>query len=244
MTAMESRVSSQPSVPPPAIRARTQLTDELAKKYLVRVVAHAKRLARRLPAHIGLNDLISAGLLGVVEGFLRFDPTRGESLDIYLDHRIRGALLDELRRVDPLTRSQRGFARKLGRATRDANTAGESTSDESLAGALGLSLTDLRARVSQVKSAMAIQATGDEDTGERVEDGALTPDDAVSARQQQTLLFHATEALPPREREVLRLYYEEGQTLREIGSQLGVSESRVSQLHTHAIQSLRSTLSQ
>ena len=209
----------------------------------MRVVAHAKRLARRLPAHIALNDLISAGLLGVVEVFLRFDPTRAESLDAYLDHRIRGALLDELRRFDPLTRAQRGFARKLGRATRDANAAGESTTDESLAGALGLSLTDLRARVSQVSVAMAIQSPGDEDTGERVEDGSLTPDDAVSEREEHTLLSHATKALPPREREVLRLYYEEGQTLREIGSQLGVSESRVSQLHTRAIQSLRTILS-
>ncbi len=236
-------MSHQPTCPPPEPRTRAQLTDELAKKYLVRVIAHAKRLARRLPPHIALNDLVSAGLLGVVEGFLRFDPSRAESLDAYLDHRIRGALLDELRRVDPLTRAQRGFARKLGRATRDATAAGESTSDESLAGALGLSLTDLRARVSQVSVAMAIQSTGDEDSGERVEDGSLTPDDAVSAQQEHTLLSNATESLPAREREVLRLYYEEGQTLREIGSQLGVSESRVSQLHTRAIQSLRSILS-
>jgi len=222
---------------------RAQLTDEIAKKYLVRVVAHAKRLARRLPPHIALNDLISAGLLGVVEAFLRFDPSRAESLDAYLDQCIRGALLDELRRVDPLTRAQRGFARKLVRATRDADAAGESTSDESLASALGLSLTDLRARVSQTTVAMAIQSTGDVDAGERVEDGSLNPDDAVSLRQEHTLLSTATEALPPREREVLRLHYEEGQTLREIGAQLGVSESRVSQLHTHAIQSLRTALS-
>lgn len=209
----------------------------------MRVVAHAKRLARRLPPHVALNDLISAGLLGVVEGFLRFDPSRAESLDAYLDHRIRGALLDELRRVDPLTRAQRGFARKLGRATRDAAAAGASTSDESLASALGLSLAELRTRVSQVNVAMAIQATGDEEGSDRVEDDALTPDEAVSARQEHSLLSDAAGSLPAREREVLRLYYEEGQTLREIGAQLGVSESRVSQIHSRAINSLRSILS-
>lgn len=234
-------MSHQANVSPLA-ESRAQLTDELARKYLVRVVAHAKRLARRLPPHIALNDLISAGLLGVVEGFLRFDPSRAESLDAYLDHRIRGALLDELRRVDPLTRAQRGFARKLGRATREAAATGGSTSDESLAGALGLSLQDLRTRVSQVQAAMAIQATGDEDGHDRLEDGSLTPDEAVSARQEHSLLSDATESLPSREREVLRLYYEEGQTLREIGAQLGVSESRVSQLHSRAIQNLRTIL--
>ena len=235
-------LSHQPTLPPPPARSRSraQLTDELARRYLVRVIAHAKRLARRLPPHIALNDLISAGLLGVVEGFLRFDPDRAETLDAYLDHRIRGALLDELRRADPLTRAQRGFARQLGRATRMASNDAGGASDESLANALGLSLAELRTRVSQVSVAMAIHGTG---CTERVEDEAVAPDHEVSSRQERRLLASATGALPPREREVLRLYYEEGQTFREIGGQLGVSESRVSQLHTRAIHNLRAVLS-
>jgi RNA polymerase sigma factor for flagellar operon FliA len=220
-------------------RARARLTDDLARRYLVRVIAHAKRLARRLPPHIALNDLISAGLLGVVEGFLRFDPDRAETLDAYLDHRIRGALLDELRRADPLTRAQRGFTRHLGRASRAASNEPGGVNDESLAKALGLSLAELRTRVSQVNVAMAIHGTG---CADRVEDEALTPDAEVSARQEHRLLSAATGSLPAREREVLRLYYEEGQTFREIGGSLGVSESRVSQLHTRAIQNLRAIL--
>lgn len=231
----------QPTLPPPPMSpARARLTDELARRYLVRVIAHAKRLARRLPPHIALNDLISAGLLGVVEGFLRFDPDRSETLDAYLDHRIRGALLDELRRADPLTRAQRGFARQLGRASRAAANEPGGVCDESLAKALGLSLTELRTRVSQVNVAMAIQGTG---CADRVEDDALTPDNEVSARQEHKLLSNATGSLPAREREVLRLYYDEGQTFREIGGHLGVSESRVSQLHSRAIQNLRAILS-
>ena len=230
----------QSTLPPPAMpHSRARLTDELARRYLVRVIAHAKRLARRLPPHIALNDLISAGLLGVVEGFLRFDPNRAETLDAYLDHRIRGALLDELRRADPLTRAQRGFARQLGRASRVAANEPGGACDESLANALGLSLAELRTRVSQVNVAMALQGTGSAD---RVEDEALTPDDEVSAKQEHRLLANATGALPAREREVLRRYYEEGQTFREIGGHLGVSESRVSQLHTRAIQNLRTIL--
>jgi RNA polymerase sigma factor for flagellar operon FliA len=216
-----------------------RFTDELARKYLVRVVAHAKRLARRLPAHVSLGDLISAGMLGVVEGFLRFDPSRAETLDAFLDHRIRGALLDELRRNDPLTRGQRTFARKLGRATRAAEGA---ASEESLAGALGLSLASFHERVAQVSIAQSVQATGDGLGVENVRDDGLGPDAALDARERRTLLAQSAETLSARERELLALHYEHGQNFREIGIRFGVSESRVSQLHTHAIQHLRARI--
>jgi RNA polymerase sigma factor for flagellar operon FliA len=225
----------------PQGQSRDRLTDALARKYLVRVIAHAKRLARRLPAHISLNDLISAGMLGVVEGFLRYDPSRAETLDAFLDHRIRGALLDELRRNDPLTRAQRGFARQLGRASREAAAKGES-SETSLAGILGLSLSDLREKVSQVSTATALQATGHNQGAEDAPDHGLAPDAALDVRQRQAQLAQAAATLPEREREIVTLYYEEGQSLREIGVRLGVSESRVSQLHSRAIQRMRATL--
>ena len=208
--------------------------------YLARVIVHARRLARRLPPHVALNDLISAGLLGVVEGFLRFDPDRAETLDAYLDHRIRGALLDELRRADPLSRAQRGFARQLGRAAQAAANDSGDACDESLAETLGLSLAEFQARVAQVQVAVTIQGTGCE---ERIPDEAVRPDEEVADRQEHWILADATGSLRPREREVLRLHYEEGQTFREIGSRFNVSESRVSQLHTHAIKNLRSILS-
>lgn len=118
-------------------RARARLTDALARRYLTRVTAHARHLARRLPAHIALSDLISAGLLGVVEGFLRFDPDRADTLDAFLDQHIRGAQLDELRRADPLSRAQRRFAQQLRRVTRAANDS-DRACDESVAEALGM----------------------------------------------------------------------------------------------------------
>lgn len=216
-----------------------RFTDELARKYLVRVVAHARRLARRLPAHISLGDLVSAGMLGVVEGFMRFDPERAETLDAFLDHRIRGALIDELRRNDPLTRGQRTFARKLGRATRAA--AGDA-SEESLARALGLSLDAFRERVAQVSVALAIQAPGDGVDTECVPDDGLRPDAALDARERRALLARSAETLSARERELLALHYDHGQNFREIGVRFGVSESRVSQLHTHAIQHIRARI--
>jgi RNA polymerase sigma factor for flagellar operon FliA len=220
---------------PPAAEA-PRFTDELARKYLVRVVAHAKRLARRLPAHVSLGDLISAGMLGVVEGFLRFDPDRAETLDAFLDHRIRGALLDELRRNDPLSRGQRTFARKLGRAT---HAAAGGASEESLAETLGLSLASFRERVAQVSIAQAGVATGDGLGAENVPDEALGPDAAFDACERRALLAQSAQSLPARDRELLELHYEHGQSFREIGIRFGVSESRVSQLHSRAIQHLR-----
>jgi RNA polymerase sigma factor for flagellar operon FliA len=216
-----------------------RLTDAVARKYLVRVVAHARRLARRLPAHVSLGDLISAGMLGVVEGFLRFDPNRAETLDAFLDHRIRGALLDELRRNDPLSRGQRTFARKVDRATR---AAAGGASEESLAAALGLGLATFRERVAEVSTAMAIQATGDGLHTDYVPDDGLRPDEALDARKRRTLLAQSAETLSARERELLALHYEHGQNFREIATRFGVSESRISQLHTHAIQQLRARI--
>ncbi|TAK27306.1 MAG: sigma-70 family RNA polymerase sigma factor [Myxococcaceae bacterium] len=230
--------SSPQASPAPSDGAR--MSDELARHYLIRVGAHVRRLARRLPPHIACNDLISAGLLGVVEGFRRFDPERAESLDAYLDHRIRGALLDELRRADPLTRAQRNFARQLNLAAREVSSEPGGACDESLARSLGLELAEFRSRVARVASAAPVQGAGGD---ELIGDGASAPDDEASRKEERTRLASAIDGLPPREREMLRLYYEEGRTFREIGDQLSVSESRVSQLHSHIVKSLRSTLS-
>jgi len=223
----------------PAPRSGARMTDELARRYLARVTMQARRLARRLPAHVSLNDLISAGLLGAVEGYLRFDPERAETLDAFIDHRIRGALLDELRRADPLSRAQRRFAQQLRRVTRAANDS-ERPCDETVANALGLSLAEFRSRVALIHAAAAVQGA---DCEERVADDTVMPDDEVAGRQERRRLATATERLPPRERELLRLHYEEGQNFREIGGRFSVSESRISQLHTHAIQNLRTILS-
>jgi RNA polymerase sigma factor FliA len=229
--------STSPTSPTP--RSGARMTDDLARRYLARVIVHARWMARRLPPHIALNDLISAGLLGAVEGFLRFDPDRAETLDAYLDHRIRGAMLDELRRADPLTRAERDFARRLRRATQAAGNDSSDARDDSLATALGLSLAEFRSRVAQVQVAVPLQGVGSE---ERTADESLRPDDEASQQEERRRLAAATERLRPRERELLRLRYEEGQSFREIGDRFRISESRVSQLHAHAIQNLRALL--
>jgi RNA polymerase sigma factor for flagellar operon FliA len=215
------------------------MTEALARRYLARVIVYARRMSRRVPAHVALNDLISAGLLGVVEGFRRFDPERAETLDAFLDHSIRGAMLDELRRADSLTRAQRDFAQRLGRATQAANDSG-SPPDHSLAQTLGVSLAEFRARLAHVQAAVTVQGTGIE---EHLADDAPRPDAEVAQTQERRRLATATERLSPRQRELLRLHYEEGQNFREIGDRFRVSQSRISQLHTQAIQQLRALLS-
>ncbi len=228
------------SLPSPTPPAGARMTDALARHYLARVIVHARRVARRLPAHIPLNDLISAGLLGAVEGFLRFDPERSETLDAFLDHRIRGAILDELRRADPLSRTQRGFAQRLSLATQVAANDSGGARDQSLATTLGLSLAEFRSRVAHVQAAVTIEGTGCE---ERMADEALTPHDEAAEKQERGRLADATGRLQPRERELLRLHYEEGENFREISDRFSVSESRVSQIHTRAIKNLRLILS-
>ena len=223
----------------PAPHAGARMTDDLARHYLARVIVHARRLARRLPPHIALNDLISAGLLGVVEGYLRFDPERAETLDAFLDHRIRGALLDELRRADPLTRAQRHFAQEIRHVTQVANDS-DCARDESVAKTLGLSLDEFRSRVAQIHAAAMVQGT---DCEARAPAETVMPDDEVAERQERRRVATATARLSPRERELLRLHYEEGENFREIGFRFSVSESRVSQLHTQAIENLRAMLS-
>ncbi|MDB4929320.1 MAG: polymerase, sigma 28 subunit, FliA/WhiG subfamily, partial [Myxococcaceae bacterium] len=146
-----------------------QLTDAVARKYAVRVMAHARRYARRLPPHITMGDMISAGMLGLVEGYQRYDASRAETLDAFLDHRIRGAMLDELRRHDPLTRAQRAFVRSAARATRDAERDGGAT-EEGLATTLGMSVGDLRERAAQAATARAMQATGEGPEADAVPD--------------------------------------------------------------------------
>jgi len=229
--------ATSPTAPDP--HAGVRMTDDLARHYLARVIVHARRLARRLPPHIALNDLISAGLLGVVEGYLRFDPERAESLDAFLDHRIRGALLDELRRADPLTRTQRRFTQEIRRVTRTANDS-DCARDESIAKALGLSLEEFRSRVAQIHAAATIQGT---DREERAPAETALPEDEVAEREERSRVAAAAARLSPRERELLRLHYEEGEKFREIGFRFSVSESRVSQLHTQAIENLRAMLS-
>ncbi len=229
--------------PPAAFRVqRPALTNEIAARFLPRIRRHATRIARRLPRHLLVGDLVSAGFMGLVDAFMKFDTARLDSFDAYVDHRIRGAILDELRAHDPLTRDQRIFARRLSAARQSAaNEGGRAPSEHEVASALGIPLETYRAQLERMTATAARnEATLYDD--EVVEAGEPTrdrPDEIVEQHQQRSRISEAIDKLPPRQRVVLRMHYDEGRTLREIGETLGVTESRVSQIHSEAVVRLR-----
>lgn len=225
---------------------RPTLTNETAERYLPRIRRHAARIARRLPRHVQVGDLVSAGFVGLVDAFMKFDVSRMESFDAYVDHRIRGAILDELRAHDPLTRDQRIFARRLATARQTAaNETGGTPDEVEVARALGINVVQYRAQVERMAATAARSeaAPYDEESVEASEPTHDRPDELAEQHEQRSRIAAAMDRLPPRKREVLRMHYDEGRTLREIGEHLGVTESRVSQIHSEAVLRLRTLLS-
>lgn len=224
---------------------RPRLTNEDAAKYLPRIRRHAARIARRLPRHVVVGDLVSAGFMGLVDAFLKYDTSRMDSFEAYVDHRIRGAILDELRAHDPLTRDQRAFSRRLAQARQSAaNRIGRTANEGEVAGEMGLTLAQYRVQIERMTATAARNeaAPYDEEVVEACEPANDRPDEICEQHQEHLQVFGAIENLPARQRDVLKMHYEEGKTLREIGERLGVTESRVSQIHSEAVLRLRSML--
>ena len=229
-------------------RAREQLVVD----YSPLVEAIAGRIASGLPSHVERSDLISYGLLGLISAIERFDPEREVRFETFAVARVKGAIIDELRSLDWVPRSVRSHAREIERA-RAALVAGlgRAPTDEEMAEKLKISVRSLRELLLEVagSSPLALDdlwtlpdaAGGPASILDINRDpGALDPHGAVQASELKDRLAGAIEALPERERLVVALHYYEGLTLREIGELLGVTESRISQLHTQAVARLRS----
>lgn len=215
---------------------------------LVRHVA--SKMAALLPKHVDREELISYGILGLLEAIGRYDPDREVKFETYATARIRGAILQELRRLDWVPRSTRHKAHQLEDAvTRLENKLGRPATDEELAEAMGLSLERFHQLVDEVKGTTLLSLDSIiEDT-----DGAawsMIPPNApgrgdqdpsahIEHDEMREILARAIDRLPDQERLVIALYYYEDMTLREIAEVLGVSESRVSQIHTKAAARLR-----
>jgi RNA polymerase sigma factor for flagellar operon FliA len=169
-----------------------------------------------------------------------------DSLEAYIDHRIRGAILDELRDHDPLTRDQRAFARRLAVAThRLAASLGRAPEEPELAAEMGLTLEALQSSLSKMnatasRSGAAVYDDEMATLGEEFD----RPDALVERRERRTLVAAAVDRLPTRQRQVLQMYYDEGLTLRQIADAFGVTESRISQIHSEAIARLRTLVAE
>jgi RNA polymerase sigma factor for flagellar operon FliA len=221
------------------------LRDRLVEHYtpLLRAVAH--RLGSALPSYVEVADLVQCGVFGLIDAVERFDPERSPRFESYAVARIRGAILDELRAQDWVPRTVRGRVRELERAQeRLEGRLQRAATDVELAEEVGLPVQEVRALGRQVQL-ISVEAL-DENSGGVSElladDGAPDPMAVVQAAETLRQLAVAVAQLEERDRDVVRLYYLENRTLAEIGRLLGVTESRVCQLHTRLVGRLRGRL--
>lgn len=225
------------------------LRDALAERHLGLVKSVVARLAGRLPSHLGADDLYSAGLLGFLGALEDYDPDRGVEFATYAAPRIRGAIFDELRRLDWVPRGVRKLIRRTERAMEVlAQELGRAPTEEEVARELGLDVAVFRRFLGEGITLVSLQASGPAggDEAGRLDwlEDADTPDPFVTLadKERRELLGELIDALPPRERQVLALYYCEELTMQEVGRIMGVTESRVSQIHASAILRLRAAL--
>lgn len=205
----------------------------------------ARRLARRLPAHVEIDDLISSGVIGLMEAAERFDPKRVDRFEAFAEFRIRGAMLDDLRSRDTLSRDMRRLSNELREATRRLEAQlGRSPDQEELAKTLGVDVEELYARQQKLSgsSVVGIDDAGPDFLERTSDDTAPDPFEETAHRETLTRLSEGIEQLPEKMQQVLSLYYTENLNLKEIGNVLGVTESRVCQIHGEATRRLREVL--
>jgi RNA polymerase sigma factor for flagellar operon FliA len=230
------------------------LRDRLILTYAPLVKYVAGRIGSGLPAHVDEGDLVSYGLLGLIGAIERFDPERDIKFETYAMARIKGAIIDELRALDWVPRSVRSRAREIERAIADLESRlGRAPTDEEIATKIGISVEELeesltaisRSSIAALDELWTLSGEGGDQVSllDTIEDTeGPDPQTELAQTELREALGESIARLPEREKLVITLYYYEELTLREIGEVLGVTESRVSQLHTKAILRLKAHL--
>jgi len=229
--------------------------DKLLVEYAPLVKYTAHRMAYNLPSSVQLDDLISSGVMGLIKAVEAFDPGRDVKFETFATHKIRGAILDELRALDWVPRSIRQKSRALQRTyAKLENDLGRMPYDDEVATSLNISIKEFEEMLSDVTPTTILsleEARDDKDGGESkqlrivdiIEDPQGTnPLKELGYEETKRILKESIMALPEKERLVIALYHYEELTLKEIGEVLSISESRVSQIHSKAIIKLRSRL--
>jgi RNA polymerase sigma factor FliA len=230
----------------------TGLRDRLILHYAPLVKYVAGRVGSGLPAHVEQADLVSYGTFGLIDAITRFEPSREIKFESYAMARIRGAIIDELRSTDWIPRSVRMKARQFERtvAALEAKLQ-RSPTDEEIADEMDMDVEEIRKFLGQLSLVNVVALdellVDDDGSAPRLVDtlrdtAALDPQAMAEHGEARQLLARAVEQLPEREKVVVSLYYFEGLTLADIGRVLGVTESRICQLHTKAVLHLRSKL--
>ena len=215
---------------------------------LVRRLAH--QMIAKLPANVEIDDLIQVGMIGLNDALARFDPSQGVQFETFATQRIRGAMLDELRGSDWMSRGDRRHQRMIETAVHKLEQKlGRAPSETEIAAEMGMKLTDYQELLGKVRGTQRVYLEdmsgddGDEDFLDRhMVDADANPLGRLSDRKMREALVAAIENLPQREQYVMSMYYEHDMNLKEIAAVLGVTESRVCQLHSQSIARLRTRM--
>ena len=227
--------------------------EEVIKRYSPMIKYVANRIAMRLPPHIEVDDLISVGVLGLMDAISKYDSTRGAKFKTYAEFRVRGAILDELRSLDWVPRSIRQKASQVDKVVQKLQAKlSRSPEDEEVAQEMGLSLDQFHDTLNETKS-MPVFSLEDlglaKDSGEQQSlldclagKADADPQTQIRLVELKEIIAKAIDGLPEKERLMVSLYYYEELTMKEIGAVLEITESRVSQIHSKAVYRLRTKL--
>ncbi len=236
----------------PYLKQARKTKEELVLEHVSNVKHIARRLSARLPPNIELDDLVQAGMIGLMEAADKYDPAKETKFKTFAELRIKGAMLDDLRSKDWIPRSVRDNANKLDRAYSSLRNDGiDNPTDVQLAGYFGMKLKEYDEFLTHTKPIplLSLDGSGDPHGGDegslQILDTVADPDDKdqmenLLGEEAKNVLAECLKKLPEKEQLVLSLYYNEDLNLKEIGAVLDISESRISQIRTKAIAMLRS----
>ena len=227
--------------------------EQVIREYAPMIKYVANRIALRLPPHVEIDDLISVGVLGLMDAIEKYDPNRGAKFKTYAEFRVRGAILDELRSMDWVPRSIRQKASAMDSVIEKLKAKlGRVPEDEEIAAEMGLSLDEFFERLQQTQNmpVLSLEDLGiSKESGEQQSlldclagKGDSDPQTTFRLNELKEIIAKAIDTLPEKERLMISLYYYEELTMKEIGEVLGITESRVSQIHSKAVFRLRTKL--
>jgi len=236
-------------VPSVSVRNRKRrisqaVRDRIVLEHLSLVKAIAVRVHESLPVHVDLDDLVHAGVIGLIDAVGKFDDSKKVAFQSYAKHRIKGAILDSLRQMDWASRDLRKRQKQVDSMARDLSLSlGRNPTESEMAERMGVSIDRWRRMTLELQSVKPVTVDPERDRTQECP-GRLEfqPDRMCERRQMQTTLARAIGALPARYQKVVFLYYTNDMTMKEIGDLLGVNESRISQIHKTALKKMAVTL--
>ena len=225
---------------------------EIIKKHTPLVKKLAYLMMARLPANVDVNDLIQVGLIGLYDAAARFDPTQGIQFETFVSQRIRGAMLDDLRANDWVSRGVRKTQKDISKTVNSLEQLlGRNPSDSEIASGMNISLVEYHELLSSIQGSQLLyledlSGNSDDDSGDYLDKYSAPSEDSpfktLTDKRMRGALINAINTLPEREQQIMQMYYVEEMNLKEIAATLAVTESRVSQLHSQVIVRLRAKM--